>query len=299
MLPTPSTCHIDFSRVYEPAEDSFLLLDTLSSATEIGFLQQRFGNSSKARKPEDEAPSSVVPLLVEIGTGSGVVLSFLLAHATEIFGHGNVIALGTDLNEYACRSTGKTVQTAYAEKQGESPSRASNDMGQNVGVDAATIVRTNEGKNKRRTGLLLSTITADLATPLGSQQVDILVFNPPYVPSPDVPAAPEVTFKVPEKVQDEDEEAFARDSHLLALSYAGGTDGMEVTNRLLEQLPDLLHPERGVAYILLCAQNRPKEVMQRITEWGEGWTVDVVGRSGKTAGWEKLVILRIARGGST
>jgi release factor glutamine methyltransferase len=48
--------------------------------------------------------------------------------------------------------------------------------------------------------------------------------------------------------------------------------------------------------VMFCARNEPEEVKTRIEqEWGGRWSVETVGRSGKTAGWEKLEILRIWR----
>lgn len=70
---------------------------------------------------------------------------------------------------------------------------------------------------------------------------------------------------------------------------------METTDRLLSQLSEILSPDRGVAYILLCAQNKPEEVKSRIKGWGTGWAVETVGTSGKKGGWEKLQIIRIWR----
>lgn len=69
---------------------------------------------------------------------------------------------------------------------------------------------------------------------------------------------------------------------------------METTNRLLDAIPAVLAPDRGVAYVLLCKQNRPEEVKERIQGWG-GWCAEMVGSSGMQAGWEKLVIMRIWR----
>jgi release factor glutamine methyltransferase len=66
-----------------------------------------------------------------------------------------------------------------------------------------------------------------------------------------------------------------------------------VTNRMLEQVPEILSKGRGVAYVLLCAQNKPEVVKQRIKDWGSGWMAETVRASGKKAGWEKLVIVRI------
>jgi release factor glutamine methyltransferase len=92
--------------------------------------------------------------------------------------------------------------------------------------------------------------------------------------------------------------SFEQDSYLLELSYAGGEDGMVVTNKMLEQISGILSAGSGVAYVLLCAQNKPEMVKQRIREWGSGWMAETAGASGKKAGWEKLVILRIWRNAS-
>jgi release factor glutamine methyltransferase len=70
---------------------------------------------------------------------------------------------------------------------------------------------------------------------------------------------------------------------------------METTDKLLDAIPEALDPNRGVAYVLLCAQNRPEEVKSRIRGWGGGWKAETVGNSGVQAGWEKLVIVRIWR----
>lgn len=248
MLPTPSTSHVAFERVYEPAEDSYLLLDTLSSAGEKAFLQQRFGGT---------APT---PLVVEIGTGSGVVLSFVHAHAETILGRADILTAGVDVNRYACEATAQTVSVAEREK--------------------ATAGETH--------GFYLGNVVGDLIGPLRASMVDVLIFNPPYVPTPELPDLPTLSHTTAQP-------SFDDDSHLLALSYAGGADGMETTDRLLDALPEILSPDRGCAYILLCAQNKPEVVKRRIRSWGEAWDVQTVGSSGKKAGWEKLQIIRICR----
>lgn len=235
--------------MYEPAEDSYLLLDTLSSESEKAFLRHRFNNKSTQGPPS--------PLVVEIGTGSGVVLSFIDAHAEIIFGRSDILTAGVDVNVHACKATVQTVRVA--EK------------------DQATDSKTH--------GIYLGNMVADLTTAFRVGVVDVLVFNPPYVPTPDLPAL----------LADDARDPFEADSHLLSLSYAGGEDGMEVTNRLLNALPRILSKERGCAYILLCAQNKPEEVKERVRKWGDGWTAATVGSSGKKGGWEKLQIIRIWR----
>ncbi|KAL8303528.1 hypothetical protein RB600_007131 [Gaeumannomyces tritici] len=269
MLPTPSTSHVDYGRIYEPAEDSFLFLDTLASPAETAFLTSRFG--------DEDAPA---PLVVEIGTGSGVVIAFVAAQARRILGTRCALTAGVDANAFACAATAETVRLATT-------TEAAADRGGGGGGGGATA------------GLYLGSTRADLASALRPGCVDVLLFNPPYVPTPDAPPRP--------GGEEEEEEGkgegeggggggdlFARDSYLLELSYAGGRDGMETTDRLLGELPALLSP-RGCAYVLLCRQNRPDEVAARVRGFGPEWRVVKAGDSGRQAGWEKLQIIRIWR----
>ncbi|KAK5085802.1 S-adenosylmethionine-dependent methyltransferase [Lithohypha guttulata] len=240
MLPTPDTSHVNFDTIYEPAEDSFLLLDTLSSPSEVQWLQYHFTNYT--------------PLVVEVGTGSGVVIAFLAANADHIFG-GPIASMGIDVNPNACAATKQTVSAAV--------------------------------KDRASASCYLGSVNGDLCTMLYRGSVDVLVFNPPYVPSENLPALPVVGNNYRDK--------FEHDSHLLSLSYDGGIDGMETTNRLLAQIPDVLSPD-GIAYVLLCAQNKPDQVKVKIKSLlGGPWLVETVGSSGKKAGWEKLQIVRIWR----
>ncbi|KAI2636202.1 methyltransferase domain-containing protein [Xylaria nigripes] len=256
MLPTPDTSHVPYERVYEPAEDSFLLLDTLSSPSEKAFLQARFGVSLSSTTTSSLAPPALPPLVLEIGPGSGVVIAFLAAHATTLFGTRNILTFAVDLNEHACTATTETVRRAVASNSATS------------------------------SPAFLGAAQGDLVAPLRDHSVDVLVFNPPYVPTAELPSAEEEGGA-------KERDSFEADSYLLALSYAGGRDGMETTDRLLDGLARVLSA-RGCAYVLLCAQNKPLEVKERVR--GLGWMVETVGSSGKTAGWEKLQIVRIWRG---
>ncbi|OLN94330.1 eRF1 methyltransferase catalytic subunit MTQ2 [Colletotrichum chlorophyti] len=255
MLPTPDTSHVPFERVYEPAEDSYLLLDTLSAPSETAFLTSRFGGGDG----DASASGATAPLVVEIGTGSGVVIAFITAHAATLFGTRAIITAGVDLNPHACAATSSTVRRAALE-------------------------------NPATTSLTwLGASTGDLTAPLRPGSVDVLVFNPPYVPSPELPAQSSEVLGVTGR-----KTTFDEDSYLLSLSYAGGRDGMETTERLITALPGVLS-NRGCAYILLCAQNRPEDVKARIEGFGDGWRAVTVRESGKQAGWEKLQIVRVWR----
>ncbi|GIZ38325.1 hypothetical protein CKM354_000174500 [Cercospora kikuchii] len=251
MLPTPSTSHVNYDHIYEPAEDSYLLLDTLSSEGESAFLKDRFPAHSDA------------PLVLEVGTGSGVVLAFATANAHHILGRSDVASLGIDINTFACSATAQTVKGAVKDAAGE------------------------------KTGHFLDSVCGDLTTSLRPQSIDIVIFNPPYVPTEELPAQwnDQSDYKSLSNM-----DRFDRDSHLLSLSYAGGADGMETTDRLLGQLTDVLS-DRGIAYILLCKQNKPEEVATRVRGWSVAgsWQAEIISSSGKSAGWEKLCILRVWR----
>lgn len=68
----------------------------------------------------------------------------------------------------------------------------------------------------------LEPLNADLTSPLVHRlrhSVDVLMFNPPYVPTP------------------EEEAELGQDSMDITGSWAGGKDGMQVTEKLLQIVP--------------------------------------------------------------
>ncbi|CAO3697767.1 unnamed protein product [Rhizopus stolonifer] len=88
MIPTPDLSHIkkdDYERVYEPAEDTFLLLDALEQDEQLIL----------TRKPR---------ICLEIGSGSGCVTSLL----AKIIGSKNAVFFTTDINPFACQITRQT-----------------------------------------------------------------------------------------------------------------------------------------------------------------------------------------------
>ncbi|KAJ2891269.1 hypothetical protein MKZ38_000653 [Zalerion maritima] len=303
MLPTPDTSHVPYTLVYEPAEDSFLLLDTLSSPSEVSFLSSHFSpfpaTTTTISSPRSQPQGA--PLVLEVGSGSGVVTAFLTANAGRLFGHAAVLTLSTDVNVFACSATAKTTTRACA---GEGERQRSSGTTDGDG---------NETENDAGPGAYLASLRADLATPFLPGSVDVLVFNPPYVPTPSVPRRMEQRGGPPPRGGGggggggEKKPGYEEEIYLLELSYAGGDKGMEVTDRLLDSLPEVLSP-RGCAYVLMCAQNKPQQVRERIRRWDAGrddsnnagnngarWMAETVGSSGKKAGWEKLEIVRIWR----
>jgi len=173
----------DFEHIYEPREDSFLLLDALKK--DLPFIKQL--------QPD---------FCVEIGSGSGLSISFLSKE------------LGTSVN---CIATDINPEAAYA------TSRTSN---RNNGSVQPIITKYIEG------------------TRLGGL-VDVLIFNPPYVPTPS-----EEIGVLP-----------------LPASWAGGVNGMEVLTPVLESLDNILS-QKGVFYVILEEANQPKSVAVSMMEKG-------------------------------
>ncbi|ODQ50912.1 hypothetical protein SAICODRAFT_27274 [Saitoella complicata NRRL Y-17804] len=234
MLPTPTLSHFterDYEHIYEPAEDTFILLDALEQDAEMLRNIRKDGEG--------------LPLCVEIGSGSGCVSTFLQA---SVFGHTNSIHLCTDISPKACPAT---LLSSHANLP--SPTHPHH----------------------------LDPIRTSLINPLLSprlrNQIDILLFNPPYVPT----SSSEID-----------------NTGTIAATWAGGADGMMAgTWDVLSVLGEVLS-DRGVFYLVAVSENRPREIMEVVRRWsGGGVEGDVVVK--RTAGREKLHVLRFWRRGNT
>ncbi|XP_017663398.1 PREDICTED: hemK methyltransferase family member 2 isoform X1 [Lepidothrix coronata] len=135
-LPTPRYGHLGprgpFRDVYEPAEDTFLLLDAL---------EQDAGRLREAR----------VEICLEIGSGSGVVSTFL---ASSILG-SSALYICTDINPMAAYCTQETARLNDVHLQ-------------------PVITDLNHQLHPQVKGL----------SPRLNGKVDLLLFNPPYVVTP-------------------------------------------------------------------------------------------------------------------
>lgn len=154
-----------------------------------------------------EAPALVArapALAVEIGPGSGAVSCYVvqLLAARARF---RPAVLACDINLHACAATAATA--------------AANGVARRVDVVACDLVSSTGGRLHGA--------------------VDLLLFNPPYVPTPD-----------------DDVWRGGGGSGDLSAAWAGGADGRVVIDRVLPLLPLLLSRPRGVAYMVVVEENR-------------------------------------------
>jgi len=157
------------------------------------------------------------------------------AFLASILGYSSLY-LATDINPHACRCTIATAR-----------------------------------KNKSEVDAIHTSLAGPLSTRLHNS-VDLLVFNPPYVPT-------------------ESEEAQqGQECGQISSSWAGGFDGMEVTNKLLRESETLLSTN-GRFYLVAVKQNNIPEISRRLLECGM-YTETVLQRR---AGREHLFVLRITK----
>ncbi|XP_012670898.1 methyltransferase N6AMT1 [Clupea harengus] len=211
MYPTPLFGHVGrppFADVYEPAEDSFLLLDALEQ--DVDRLQRL--------RPA---------ICLEVGCGSGVVSAFLATVTGP-----SVLYLCTDVNPAAAQCA---VETSVCN------------------------------------GVSLQPVITDLVEsflPRLSGEVDILLFNPPYVVTPS------------EEVGGCGIEA----------AWAGGEHGREVMDRFFPMVTQLLS-NQGLFYLVTVAENNPEEIMRVLAGFGLQGEVCLARRAGS----EQLSVLRFSR----
>uniref|UniRef100_A0A1L8DS10 Methyltransferase HEMK2 n=1 Tax=Nyssomyia neivai TaxID=330878 RepID=A0A1L8DS10_9DIPT len=95
-------------------------------------------------------------------------------------------------------------------------------------------------------------IAMDLLSSFRCNSIDLLIFNPPYVPTEE------------NEVNHGDEETFAG---CLVKSWAGGEDGCSTVKRLMPFLKEKLS-QSAVFYLLLLRENKPREMLKIFLEMG-------------------------------
>lgn len=202
------------SDVYEPSDDTFLLVDSL----------QQHATKWHA--------SQIQPMtFVEIGCGSGFVSCSIALMLNELGIKAQITAI--DINPSATEATRQTLL------------------------------------NHRVKDVEL--ITMDLLEglcPSWQGTIDVLVFNPPYVVTPDCEVK----------------------QNGIARAWAGGEMGRRVIDRLLAKLPSLLSPT-GEMFMITIAQNNPRGIIEEMKNLGFSGSI----LSSRRADEELLSVLHLRR----
>ncbi len=218
----PNLSHLtyrDYANVYEPAGDTYLLVDGISGDRDT--LAARF------------AAGGGDPLCVEIGAGTATATAVLCRTLQEAGVGRGARFLCTDVNPSAAAAACGTLSLNAV-------------PGDVVLTDLVQALR-----------------------PSIDGRVDVLVFNPPYVPTPS------------------DEVG----GNGIAAAWAGGDRGREVLDRLLPYVHELLSP-RGVFYLIAVDENDPDDIAARLAK--NGLTTSVLAERRDRN--ELLMVLKIERG---
>lgn len=208
----PDLSHIHSSSymdVYEPAEDTYLMMDALKE--DLKLLQR---------------PEMRFPTCLEIGTGTGVLITYL----AKLLGHG--VYYATDINPHAAHLARQTLL-----------------------------------QNKIVGDVVLTDLVSGLCDRL-HQMVDVVIFNPPYVPTP------------PEEMKGDG----------ISRAWAGGERGREVLDRILPQFKKIVRPS-GLVYLVILKANDPKEIVTLMNK--EGFDANQILE--RKAGREQLYIYRFQK----
>lgn len=211
----PSLDHVkmsDFEQVYEPSDDTFLLIDGILLALQEGEIRH-------------------IHTTLELGCGTGVPTIFLGKQLLDD-DRSSCVHIVTDINPRALQ----------------------------VAQETATANSLSS----------LEAVECDLASallPRCKHGVDVLLFNPPYVPTPN------------DEVGGNGIEA----------SWAGGVNGRVVVDRAIPQIVELLSKPNGVGYMITVDDNRPEELQARFRTLG----LDMVPWVRRRARNEYLTVQRI------
>ena len=243
--------------VYPPSEDTFLLADALEADLRA---------AGAATDEEGVLPCDPqrVSAILEIGCGSGFVAATAATLMPEAF------VLATDVSSWAADACRQTLASHARERAREAgPAHATGARADVVVCESLSGVRTPDGR--------------------GWDGFDVVLVNPPYVPTPD--AELDAGRRALRGMAGAPSPASAgpAPASALALAWAGGEDGVRVVREMItEAVRVLAHPhppfgkraEASVGagrphppprlYLLLVQENDPEEVAHRVAAaWRE------------------------------
>jgi release factor glutamine methyltransferase len=234
----PSLDHLtmkDYEHVYEPSDDTFLLLDGIQLGLELADKEMNVDSFTA----------------LEIGCGTGIPIVYLGLQCKQRFqppqstadgcNNRNTVTLtllATDCNPHALRITQTTAafhELALTTHQ----------------CDLAS-------------GLLSSTHDHNSSSTSWDGAIDMLLFNPPYVPTPDEEVVEFHGNHGGTELKVENTENRVG----IEASWAGGLHGRRVIDRAIPQIAQLLRKPAGVAYMITVDDNLPEQLRQELGKLG-------------------------------
>ena len=222
----PSLDHITMAHrnlVYEPSDDTFLLCDALAQEIpRFTSIDNISSNNSNSSSDSINFPQ----VCLEVGSGSGCVITYLAMELTSVTKTSMASRhfVATDINPDACKLTQLTSKC------------------NGVALD---VIRTRFAEG----------------VPGIHGNVDVLIFNPPYVPTDDLDES--ITKKGDGGGGGGENTATSSQIEMsgcgISVSWAGGTDGREIIDKFLPLIPQLLS-EKGICFMVLVIENKPNEV---------------------------------------
>lgn len=209
-------------KVYPPEADSFMFLDALDK--DADFIRRHI------------APITVL----EIGVGSGIVATHCCRNILgETGGAACCCCFAVDISRIALEATSltwsKTPMAAY-------------DAEHSTGIASSA-----DGKKQQPPYQALSLLHTSGIDAIRGNTIDLLLFNPPYVPT-----------STEEMLQAQAGAVGATDE--LPAAWAGGIAGREVCDRILKRVPVALCYPRGVAYIVALKENDVAGMLKQINQ---------------------------------
>ncbi|KAL7463542.1 hypothetical protein ACHAXS_003900 [Conticribra weissflogii] len=249
----PSLKHLqmkDYETVYEPSDDTYLLIDAIGY--DMDLMETRISSIIDG-DDGNKMERSKIKRTCEIGCGTGVPSVYLAMRLRGIITGGNTDIFDNSKDDVL---------------EGEETS------GRDSVVHYVTDINPNATRIAKWTaevnGIPLEefhAIQCDLASEI-NDPVEILIFNPPYVPTPD------------EEVG----------SNAIEASWAGGKNGRVVLDRALSDIARLLAFPHGVAYVVVVDDNYPEELAEVMKERYEIKVTPMLRRRARN---EFLTILRM------